>query len=73
MNAQEPEILWHYGRYLRDFFPGQPFRNSYKRKGYRNIDGRCTPGIPDAAAPNRRGGGVLALAAAAAALLYLLA
>ena len=47
MNGNEPEDFAAYGRYMRDFFPGQPFRNSYKSRGYRNIHGRCTPGVPD--------------------------
>uniref|UniRef100_A0A7S3NPT8 FZ domain-containing protein n=1 Tax=Aureoumbra lagunensis TaxID=44058 RepID=A0A7S3NPT8_9STRA len=44
-NSKFPERLEDYGRYTRDFFPGQPFRNSYKKRGYRNIGGRCTPAI----------------------------
>ena len=40
MNGNEPEDFAAYGRYMRDFFPGQPFRNSYKSRGYRNIHGR---------------------------------
>ena len=65
-NGNFAERLEDYGRYMRDFFPGQPFRNSFKDRGYRNIHGRCTPGLPDAAAatsPKRAA--ALALAAAA--------
>lgn len=47
MNGNVPEDFFAYDRYMRDFFPGQPFRNSYKSRGYRNIHGRCTPGVPD--------------------------
>ena len=54
MNGNEPEDFAAYGRYMRDFFPGQPFRNSYKSRGYRNIHGRCTPGVPDDEAARTR-------------------
>ncbi|KAJ1457949.1 hypothetical protein M885DRAFT_514474 [Pelagophyceae sp. CCMP2097] len=62
-NGGAPEVLADYGRYMRDFFPGQPYRNGFKDKGFRNIDGRCTPGIPDAAstlAPRRAAAAIAA-------------
>ena len=68
-NGQFPETFEDYERYMRDFFPGQPFRNSYKNKGYRNINGRCTPGTPGAAAGTRP---AWLLAAVAGALVVLL-
>jgi len=55
---------------MRDFFPGQPFRNSYKSRGYRNIHGRCTPGTPGAAGATRVSRAIwLAVLATAAFLL----
>lgn len=50
-NGKQPENIGDYGRYIRDFFPGQPYRNGYKDRGFRNIGGRCTPAIIDAASP----------------------
>ena len=44
-NGKAPEKFDDFNRYTRDFFPGQPFRNSYKKRGYTNIEGRCTPAI----------------------------
>lgn len=48
-NGKHPERFDDYRRYTRDFFPGQPFRNAWKKRGYRNIGGRCTPAVADSA------------------------
>mmetsp|Transcript_11041 Transcript_11041/g.33111 ORF Transcript_11041/g.33111 Transcript_11041/m.33111 type:complete len:317 (-) Transcript_11041:812-1762(-) len=53
-NAEEREDFESFNRYVRDVFPGQPFRNSHKKRGYRNIEGRCTPSIRGGGAPQQR-------------------
>ena len=69
-NAKGPENFEHFNRYLRDFFPGQPFRNSYKKRNYRNIEGRCTPAIYGAATSSSSSLRLLLLTSSA--LLFLL-
>lgn len=46
-NGKSPENIRDYGRYTRDFFPGQPFKNGHKDRHFDNIGGRCTPAIKD--------------------------